>query len=122
MPGKGGPIAGLRGLLDRAAAGEADPIAVADAAGAVFAALRRTDMRSGVANIVRRLAQLDASGDQPIPPEGWALLRDAAVLLDRPTVVPADVQRLDERLQELGLDVDFRPGSAPHQPGETNPN
>jgi hypothetical protein len=80
-------------------------------------------MRSGVANIVRRLAQLDASGDQPIELDGWERLRDAAARLERGTVTPADVHELDRDLQELGLDVDRQPSDiAPHQPGSPNPN
>src|SRR5438477_9217989 len=100
------PIAHLRGLLERAAAGQVDAVTIADAAGAVFAELRRTDMRSGVANMIRRLAQLDANGEQPIDSTGWRALAEAAALLERSDLAPADVRGLDERLQAIGLDVD----------------
>jgi len=118
------PLDELRALLDAAVADPdaADPQAVAAAAAAQFAALKRTDMRSGVANIIRRLAQLAASGDQPVERDGWALLRQAADMLTRPGLVPEDVRRLDERLQEIGLDVDYQPPMPAHQPGRPNPN
>jgi hypothetical protein len=116
------PIARLRALLERAAAGQADATAIADAAGAVFGALRRTDMRSGVANMIRRLAVLDATGEQLVDATGWRALAEAAALLERPDVAPADVRGLDEQLQALGLDVDRRPVSRPHEPGPPHPN
>src|SRR5579884_514775 len=105
------PLARLRRLLDLAVANPsaADARAIADAAGEQFGALNRTDMRSGIANIVRRLARLHASGDQAIGRDGWALLRQAVDMLARPGLAPADVRRLDERLREIGLDVDYRP-------------
>jgi|SRR5579884_2327414 len=108
----------LRALLDAAIAdpARADGRAIAEAAGEQFAAVARTDMRSGVANIIRRLAQLHASGDQPIDRDGWALLRQAADLLTRGGVAPFDVRELDRRLQELGLDVDYRPTMPAHEP------
>lgn len=106
-----GPGAGakLRELLD---APEPDPRAVEQAAAAAFGQLKRTDMRSGVANMIRRLAQLAASGDQPVSPAGWRILREAAGLLDRPGLSPADVRAFDERLRAAGLDVDLRPKEA----------
>jgi hypothetical protein len=116
------PIARLRGLLERAASGEADADAIADAAGAVFGSLRRTDMRSGVANMIRRLAQLDATGEQPIDATGWRALAEAAGLLEQPGLAPADVRALDERLQSIGLDVDRQAISRPHQPGPPHLN
>src|SRR5437763_14404660 len=116
------PIAQLRGLLERAAAGQVDAVAIADAAGAVFGALRRTDMRSGVANMIRRLAQLDATGEQPIDAAGWRTLADAVALLERADVAPADVRSLDERLQGIGLDVDRQAISRPHEAGPPHPN
>src|SRR5438093_5284816 len=100
------PITRLRGLLERAAAGQVDAVAIADAAGAVFGGLRRTDMRSGVANMIRRLAQLDATGEQPIDAPGWWALAEVVGLLERSDLAPADVRGLDERLQAIGLDVD----------------
>src|SRR5947209_3796973 len=102
------PIARLRSLLERAAAGQADATAIAEAAGAVFDALRRTDMRSGVANMIRRLAQLDLTGEQPIDAAGWRALAEAAALLERTDMAPTDVRALDERLRAIGLDVDRR--------------
>ena len=116
------PIARLRGLLERAAAGQVDAEAVAEAAGAVFAGLERTDMRSGVANIIRRLARLDATGEQPVDGAGWRALAQAATLLERSDLGPADVRALDERLQSIGLDVDRQPISRPHQPARPHPN
>src|SRR5262245_49171388 len=116
------PIERLRDLLERAAAGRVDASAVADAAGAVFSELRRTDMRSGVANMIRRLAQLDVSGEQPIDLDGWRALAEASALLERPGLAPSDVRGLDERLQAIGLDVDRQPISRPHQPGRPHPN
>src|SRR5262245_18564446 len=97
------PLAHLRRLLERAAAGQGDAVAVADAAGALFGALRRTDMRSGVANMIRRLAQLDAAGEQPIDARGWQTLAEAVALLERADLAPADVRALDARLQAVGL-------------------
>ena len=82
------PIDRLRGLLERAAGGQVDASAIGDAAGAVFAGLSRTDMRSGVADMIRRLSQLDASGEQPIDASGWRALADAAALLDRTDLAP----------------------------------
>jgi hypothetical protein len=116
------PIARLRGLLERAAAGQVDATAIADAAGAVFGSLRRTDMRSGVANMIRRLAQLDATGEQPVDPPGWRALAEAVALLERPNLSPADVRGLDERLQSIGLDVDPQTISRPHRPGPPHLN
>jgi hypothetical protein len=117
------PLDDLRALLDAAVADptNADARAIATAATAQFQSLKRTDMRSGVANIIRRLAQLHADGDQPIPPAGWAILREAADLLGSGTVAPADVKRLDARLQEVGLDVDYRPPMPGHRPGVQHP-
>ena len=118
------PVDELRRLLGEAAEEPADVQAgpISRAAAEVFGTLRRTDMRSGVANIIRRLAQLHADGDQPIPPQGWAILRDAADLLGSGTVAPSDVKSLDERLQEVGLDVDYRPPMPGHRPGAQHPN
>ena len=116
------PIARLRGLLERATAGQVDAVEIADAAGAVFGRLSRTDMRSGVANMIRRLARLDASGEQPIDPAGWQALAEAAALLERTDMAPTDVRALDERLRAIGLDVDRRAVSRPHQPGPPHPN
>jgi hypothetical protein len=109
-PGEG---ARLRELL---AAAEPDPRAVEQAAAAAFGQLKRTDMRSGIANMIRRLAQLAASGDQPIDPAGWRILAASARLLDRPGLSPGDVRALDERLRAAGLDVDLRPAA----PGRTS--
>ncbi len=118
------PLARLRHLLDAAVAdpSEADAGAIADAAGEQFDLLRRTDMRSGVANMVRRLARLHASGDQAIDRDGWVLLRQAVDMLAKPGLVPGDVRRLDERLREIGLDVDYRPPMPVHEPAAKNPN
>jgi len=116
------PTARLRALLERAAAGEVDATAIAEAAGAVFGALQRTDMRSGVANVIRRLAQLDRTGEQSIDATGWRALAEATALLERTDVAPADVRALDARLQAIGLDVDRRAVSRPHQPGPPHPN
>ena len=118
------PLDELRALLDAAVAdpASADAQAIAEAAAAQFAGVKRTDMRSGVANIIRRLAQLAATGDQPIDRDGWALLRQAADMLARPGLAPDDVRRLDERLQEVGLDVDYRPPMPTHEPSRPTPN
>jgi hypothetical protein len=116
------PIARLRGLLERAAAGQVDATAIADAAGAIFGSLRRTDMRSGVANMIRRLAQLDVTGEQPIDATGWRALAETVALLERSDLTPADVRELDERLQAIGLDVDRQAISRPHQPGPPHLN
>lgn len=118
------PLDDLRALLDEAVTDPdaADATAIAMAAAAQFAALKRTDMRSGVANIIRRLAQLAASSDQPIGRDGWALLRQAVDMLARPGLAPEEVRRLDERLQEIGLDVDYRSPMPAHEPGRQNPN
>jgi hypothetical protein len=118
------PLDDLRALLDAAVADPdaADARAIAAAAAEQFAGVKRTDMRSGVANIIRRLAQLAASGDQPIGRDGWALLRQAADMLGRGGLGPDDVRQLDERLQELGLDVDYRPPMPAHEPSARNPN
>lgn len=118
------PLDDLRALLDAAIAdpAAADASRVQAAAAEQFAQLKRTDMRSGVATIIRRLAQLHASGDQPIERDGWALLRQAADMLARPGLTPSDVRQLDERLQELGLDVDYRPAMPSHEPARQSPN
>ena len=79
-------------------------------------------MRSGVANMIRRLAQLHNSNDQVVDRDGWALLRQAADMLTRPGLAPDDVRLLDERLQEVGLDVDYRPSMPAHQPSAQHPN
>lgn len=112
----------LRALLAEAAAGRPDAVAIEGAAAALFATLRRTDMRSGIATIIRRLAQLAGRGDQPVSPEGWRALHHAAALLDHGDVAPADVRALDDRLRALGLDVDLRAASAAHEPRPINPN
>jgi hypothetical protein len=114
----------LRALLDAAVADPdgADARAIAQAAAEQFASVKRTDMRSGVANMVRRLAQLAADGDQPIGRDGWGLLRQAADMLETPGLAPVAIRRLDERLQELGLDVDMRRVMPTHQPAAQNPN
>ncbi|HET7676671.1 MAG TPA: hypothetical protein VFK38_02355 [Candidatus Limnocylindrales bacterium] len=93
-------------LADLLAQESPDPRAVEQAAADAFNTLKRTDMRSGVANMIRRLAQL--AGEQPITQEGWQALRDAARLLDRPSLTPQDVRQLDQRLKALGLDVERR--------------
>jgi hypothetical protein len=111
MPPVAGPGVGAR-LRELLSAAEPDPSAVEHAAVAAFEQLKRTDMRSGVANIVRRLARLAASGDQPVGPAGWRILGEAAELLDRSGVTPADVRALDQRLKAAGLDVDLRPREA----------
>jgi hypothetical protein len=125
MPGMPrGPLDELRALLDAAVADPAgaDATRIQAAAAEQFAAFKRTDMRSGVATIIRRLAQLHANGDQTIERDGWALLRQAADLLARPGLAPADIRQLDERLQDLGLDVDYRPPMPVHEPSRQNPN
>jgi hypothetical protein len=106
-----GPGVGAR-LREVLATPDPDLWAVEQAATAAFGQLKRTDMRSGVANMIRRLAQLAASGDQPVSPAGWRILRQAAELLDRPGLSPADVRAFDERLRAAGLDVDLRPKEA----------
>jgi hypothetical protein len=111
MPPVAGPGVGAR-LREVLATPEPDPWVVEQAAAAAFGQLKRTDMRSGVANMIRRLAQLAASGDQPVSPAGWRILREATGLLDRPGVSPADVRALDDRLRAAGLDVDLRPKEA----------
>jgi hypothetical protein len=118
------PLDELRALLDAAVADPdtADARGIAAAAIEQFAGLKRTDMRSGIATIIRRLAQLHNSGDQPIGRDGWALLRQAADMLARPGLAPDDVRRLDDRLQELGLDVDYRPPMPAHEPSRQSPN
>jgi hypothetical protein len=118
------PLDDLRALLDAAVANPdtADGRAIAGAAAEQFQAAKRTDMRSGVANMIRRLAELHANGDQPIGRDGWALLRQAADLLARGGLAPADVRGFDERLQELGLDVDYRPPMPAHEPSPKHPN
>jgi hypothetical protein len=116
------PTERLRGLLERAAAGQVDTTAIGDAAGAIFGSFRRTDMRSGVANMIRRLSQLDATGEQPVEADGWRVLAEAVALLERPDLAPADVRALDERLQAIGLDVDRQAFSHPHHPGPPHPN
>lgn len=85
---------------------EPDPRAVEQAASEAFDELNRTDMRSGVANMIRRLAQL--SSVQPISAEGWGVMREAARLLERNDVAAADVRALDARLQAVGLNVDLK--------------
>src|SRR4051794_9451716 len=125
MPRSAGPsLERLRALLDAAVAdpANADGRAIADLAGEQFDALQRTDMRSGVANMVRRLARLHAAHDQPIGRDGWALLRQAVDMLGRAGLPPNDVRLLDERLQEVGLDVDYRPPMPTHEPSAQNPN
>lgn len=114
MGSPGGPSARLRSLL---VAAETDPSsadldAIERAATAAFESLRRTDMRSGVANMLRRLAHLAANGRQPIEAEAWPTLRAAADLLERPGLTPADVRALDLELQQAGLDVDRQPPDA----------
>jgi hypothetical protein len=102
-----GPGVGAR-LREVLQASDPDLWAVEQAATAAFGQLKRTDMRSGVANMVRRLAHLAASGAQPIAPAGWPILREAANLLDRPGLSPTDVRAFDARLRAAGLDVDLR--------------
>jgi hypothetical protein len=119
---RGAPIERLRALLREAVESRPDADAIADAAGMVFTSLRRTDMRSGIANMVRRLAQLHAAEAQPISAEGWQALSEASALLQRPGITPADVRAFDERLGALGLDVDLQPTSAHHRPGPQHSN
>ena len=64
------PIERLRALLREAVEGRPDADAIVEAAGVVFTSLRRTDMRSGIANMIRRLAHLH---DAEAPPRA---LRD----------------------------------------------
>lgn len=120
----GEAVARLRSLLEAAAADpdHPDSNAIAAAAADVFAAVQRTDMRSGVANMIRRLAQLDASRDQPLPPEGWAIMRDAVELFAQAGLGPSEVRSLDERLRAVGLDVDYRPPMPTHQPERPSTN
>jgi uncharacterized membrane protein len=94
----------MPGLAELLAAEQPDPRAVEQAAAEAFGNLKRTDMRSGVANMIRRLAQL--AEEQPIGSDGWRALREAASLLDRPNLTAKDVRDLDERLKSYGLDVD----------------
>ena len=96
----------MPGLAELLATDQPDAKAVEQAAAESFVRFKRTDMRSGVANMIRRLAQL--AGEQPITQEGWQALRDAARLLDRPSLSPQDVRQLDQRLKALGLDVERR--------------
>jgi hypothetical protein len=99
---------GLAALLADAAP---DPRAVEQAAEEAFGRFQRTDMRAGVANMIRRIAQL--ADVQPIEGDGWRALRDAAALLERPGLTPKDVRDLDERLKSVGLDVDRRSEPTP---------
>jgi hypothetical protein len=96
----------MPGLAELLAADQPDPKAIEQAAVEAFGRYQRTDMRSGVANMIRRLAQL--ADLQPITPDGWRVLREAAKLLDRPNLMPKDVRELDERLKAAGLDVDAK--------------
>ena len=91
-------------LAELLAQAQPDPRAVELAAADAFVQYKRTDMRSGVANMIRRLAQL--ADVQPIDQSGWQALREAARLLDRPGLTPADVRALDEKLRAVGLDVE----------------
>jgi hypothetical protein len=101
----------MPGLAELLAAEAPDLRAVERAAEEAFGRFQRTDMRAGVANMIRRLAQL--ADVQPIDVDGWRALRDAAALLERPGLTPKDVRDLDERLKSVGLDVDRRSQATP---------